>query len=206
MRTSACTSSPALYRNHLGLADLCDTGIIRRCIFVTDKVPNPGSLVPNVFVLALRRIRRLQVIFARVKSEKTILASVIGLRRTNSFQSPFPRSGHTFVFHFLFFRALQGEHLHVYHRFTIFVDHASGNDPGGRHAKKNIADPFARSERQHRPLGASLRLVRLGHKTRVDGSKLIAAWHYVLEDEMAVAVSNCRVQLCLPRIVFRHQR
>ena len=80
----------ALYRNHLGLADLCDTGIVRRCILVTDKVLNPGSLVPK-FVLAFRRIGRLQVIFARVKSEKTILASVIGLHRTNGFQSPFPR-------------------------------------------------------------------------------------------------------------------
>jgi hypothetical protein len=72
-------------------------------------------------------------------------------------------------------------------------------------AEKDIADPFTRPERQHRPVVCSLRLVRLGHKTGVEGRKVIAAGHYVLEKETSFAVGRCRVQLWLPPTVLWQQ-
>jgi hypothetical protein len=36
-----------LYRNHLCLSGLCDTEIIRGCIFAADQFPNPFGLVSD---------------------------------------------------------------------------------------------------------------------------------------------------------------
>src|SRR5207237_833921 len=64
--------------------------------------------------------------------------------------------------------------VHALYRFSVFIEHAAGNDPVGRQSKNNIARMLTRTERQR-----SARPIRFGRAVRKSNEPVAGRAHLI---------------------------